>query len=81
VSEGELIPQEDAIAAVDLLAGTVRQELDGLPARATRDVARQQALRLEVNASLARIAEGLRASARLIAEGGNISGHLWRHCG
>ena len=64
----ELIPVEDALNDMAELAGMVRSELAGLPARLTRIVAERQKVETEIDGVLSRLsqraaekAEGLEA--------------------
>ena len=68
----ELIPVEDAQAAVDVIVGKVRAEFSGLPARATRDMTLRRVLEAETNASLNRVADAVAASAEYFAKGGEL---------
>lgn len=65
----ELIPQEDAIMAMDLLAGEVNRQLSGLPARITRDVPLRRQIEAKVNEAKGQIASAL-ASGKLLAATG-----------
>jgi hypothetical protein len=67
-----LIPVEEAEAAVDSLAATVRSEFTGLPARAFRDLALRRQLETEVNGSFERVAEKLSALGGALRKGGVI---------
>lgn len=68
----EIIPLEDAVAALDFLAGKVREELTGMPARVTRDLGLRRTLEAEVNGSLKRIAEAVATSADVVEAGGDL---------
>lgn len=70
----ELIPIEDATAAMDLLAGKTKEEMTGLAARITRDMILRRKIEAEMNGALIRIAEGLRSSADLARKGGDLPG-------
>lgn len=65
----ELIPQEDANLALDLLVGEVNRQLTGLPARITRDVRLRRDIEAKVNEAKARIAEALASGGVLIETG------------
>lgn len=67
----DLIPQEDAKAAVTQLAATVRAEFTGLPARWTRDMAERRRLEQEIDASFERIADALESAKTALATGGD----------
>jgi hypothetical protein len=69
----ELIPVEDAEAALDHLLATVRAELSGLPARITRDLPLRRSIEQEVNGSLARMADALDASGASARTGRDVS--------
>lgn len=56
----DLIPQEDAQAAVSALCGMFRQTLNGLPARMTRDLELRTKIEKEVDAALATLARRAR---------------------
>lgn len=68
----ELIPVEDHHAALDIVVGKVRSEFSGLPSRFTRDMPTRRKLEIEVNASFNRVADAVAASAKFIAEGGEL---------
>ncbi len=68
----ELIPVEDAQAALDLVVGRVREEISGLPARVTRDLVLRRKIEAEVNEAQGRIAESLGTSAAFIETGGEL---------
>jgi predicted transcriptional regulator of viral defense system len=68
----ELIPVEDAQAALDIAMAKLREELAGLPARMTRDMDLRRRLEAETNASLNRIADAFVASAKYFREGGDL---------
>lgn len=68
----ELIPVDDAQAAIDVIVGKVRAEFSGLPARATRDMTLRRVLEAETNASLNRVADAVAASAEYFEKGGEL---------
>ncbi len=68
----DLVPLEDATAAIDLVVGKVRKEFSGLPARVTRDIPLRRKVEAEVNGSLERIAKSLGASAEFLRTGGEL---------
>lgn len=68
----ELIPVEDASAALDLVVGRVREEMNGLAARVTREMVVRRKIEAEVNAAQGRIAQSLRASAEFLEKGGEL---------
>lgn len=67
----DLIPQDDAKAAVTQLAATVKAEFTGLPARWTRDMAERRRLEQEIDASFERIADALESAKTALATGGD----------
>lgn len=67
----DLIPQDDAKAAVTQLAATVRAEFTGLPARWTRDMVERRRLEQEIDASFERIADALESAKTALATGGD----------
>jgi hypothetical protein len=70
----ELIATEDAIAALDTLAGKVRAEFIGLPAQITRDIALRRKIEEHVHGALGRVAEALRKTAAAVETGGDALG-------
>jgi phage terminase Nu1 subunit (DNA packaging protein) len=68
----KLIPIEDATAAQDYLVGVVREVMNSIPARVTRDVELRRKIEAEVNAAQVKIAEALRASADVARKGGDL---------
>lgn len=58
----DLIPFEDAVEILDFLIGSVREELSGLAARITRDMAMRRKIEEEIHAAQARIAEAHRTA-------------------
>lgn len=69
----ELIPQEDAIMAMDLLVGEVNRQLSGLPARITRDVPLRRQIEAKVNEAKGEIARALEGGRFLAATGREAS--------
>ncbi len=67
----ELIPIEDAEAALDHLLGTVRAELAGLPARVTRDLPTRRLIDRGLNDALGRMADAFAASSEAARTGGD----------
>ena len=59
--EGELISFDDALAAIETLAGLVRTSLAGLPARLTRDRIERARFQKETDAILHDLADALEA--------------------
>ena len=68
----ELVPVEDAQAAMDLLVALVRDELRGLPARCTRDITARRVIETEVTASTNRVVDGLGVSVEFVRKGGRL---------
>jgi hypothetical protein len=71
-AERDLIPVEDAQAAIDLVMGKVVSELSGLPARVTRDISVRRKMETELNEARMRMVEAITASATFLAEGGAL---------
>ncbi len=65
----ELIPQEDAALALDLLVGEVNKQFTGLPARITRDLRLRREIEARLDESKGKIAEALAACRELAATG------------
>ncbi|MGA0615936.1 hypothetical protein [Paracoccus sp. KR1-242] len=65
----DLIPQEDALAVVDLVAGEVNKQFTGLPARITRDVRLRRDIEAKLNEAKQKIADAVR-DARILAATG-----------
>lgn len=68
----ELIPIEDATAALDYTVGIVREALNSIPARVTRDIELRRKIEAEVNAAQVQIAEALRTAAGVARKGGEL---------
>lgn len=67
----EVIPQEDAVLAIEMLVSLFTQELDGLGARVTRDRALRGAIDGEAQEIRARLDRALGKLAGFVAEGGD----------
>lgn len=65
----DLIPQEDANLALDIVVGEVNKQFTGLPARITRDLRLRRDIEAKLNEAKAKIAEAL-AAGRVVAETG-----------
>lgn len=65
----ELIPQDDALLAMDHLVGVVGKELRGLPAQITRDMVLRRQIEDKVHGAQERIAKAL-AQGKGIAQTG-----------
>ncbi|WP_444452198.1 hypothetical protein ACTTAI_14270 [Rhodobacter capsulatus] len=72
-TERTLIPIDDAMLAIDLLAGTVNEEMDGIAARITRDMNLRRTIDADVHGAKKRIAEALAKSAGLARTGVDAS--------
>lgn len=72
VANRELVSRDDATAAMDILVGIVRDELRGLPARTTREMALRRKLENQANGSLTRIAEALAKLSGFVVTGGEL---------
>lgn len=68
----KLIPIEDATAALDYLVGHVREKMNSIPARVTRDIELRRKIEAEVNAAQAQIAKALRKSGDVARKGGEL---------
>lgn len=68
----ELIPQEEAIAAMDLVVGKVVETLSGLPARITRDLDLRLQIEAEIHAGQKEIADALAELCGFVATGGDL---------
>lgn len=67
--EREVVPRDEAEAAMDLVVGKVNAEMNGLAARVTRDIEMRTKIETEVHASLKRISEALEAGSENLASG------------
>ncbi len=65
----ELIPYEEAVAALDDVVGAVREEASGLPARITRDLALRRKIEQEVDGFLGRLSNRLSKAAAALEAG------------
>ncbi len=65
----DLIPQEDANLALDLVVGEVNKQFTGLPARITRDLRLRREIEAKLNEAKGKIAEAL-AAGRVVAATG-----------
>lgn len=72
----ELIPIEDAEAALDHLLATVRSELGGLSARVTRDIPTRRLIERGLNDALERMAVSFDASSEAARKGGDPSASI-----
>lgn len=68
--ERDLIQLDEATLALSMLAGAVAQELAGLGARITRDMALRQKIEAEVHGAQTRIAKALEKLSGFVASGG-----------
>lgn len=67
-----LIPQEEAIAAMDLVVGKVAETLSGLPARITRDLVLRRRIEAEIHAGQKEIADALAELHGFVEAGGDL---------
>ena len=67
----ELIPLDDAMLAFSDLCGFVRQSMDGLAARTTRDIAIRKSIEKETDAVLQEISDRASERGRALAAGGD----------
>lgn len=65
-----LISQDEALLAMSMLAGKVAQELAGMGARVTRDMALRRQIEAEVHGAQTRIAAALEKLSGFVAAGG-----------
>lgn len=68
----ELIPVEDATAAMDFLVAEVREQLNGLPARVTRDLDLRRKIEAEVYVAQSAIAQALATAAGVARTGAEL---------
>ncbi len=69
----ELIPIDDAEAALDFVLASVRSELSGISARVTRDVPLRRQIEREINESMDRMAAALDSASQSARTGGDVS--------
>jgi hypothetical protein len=67
---GQTIAMSDALELVDVVVGGLKADLDGLPARFTRDMVQRRKLETEVNDALTRCADRLDEEADDLKAGG-----------
>jgi hypothetical protein len=67
--ERELVPADDAIAVVDLVCGSIRTHLGGLPARYTRDLMERRRLGSEIDRCLSAVSADLAKAMELLKNG------------
>lgn len=68
----ELIPIQEATAALDHVVGTIRSEMTALPAMVTRDITLRRKIEEELDGALSRVAAALRTSADALEAGGDV---------
>lgn len=68
--ERDLISQDEALLAMSMLVGKVAQELAGMGARITRDMALRRQIEAEVHGAQTRIAAALEKLSGFVATGG-----------
>lgn len=64
--ERKLVPLESALGLINEICGLVRQNLDGLAARCTRDLELRRTIEKETDAALVRIAEAIERHGRVL---------------
>jgi hypothetical protein len=69
---GQTIAMVDALALVDDVVGGLKADLDGVPARCTRDMTERRKLEDELNDCLTRAADRLDAEGNLLKAGGAV---------
>lgn len=69
VRRRDLIPQEDAIAVVDMVVGEVNKQFAGLPARITRDMRLRREIEAKLNEARQKIADAVSNAGVLAATG------------
>ena len=69
IKQRDLVPLDDAMSAMTSLCGSVRQSIDGLPARITRDLGLRRQIEKEVNEVLIRISSGAEKLGEALAAG------------
>ena len=67
--EAELMLTEDAIFAMDKVAGLVALEVNNVPARFTRDLEQRAKLQTEIDAALTKVADCVRECGNAIRSG------------
>lgn len=72
--EKELLPLDEVVASMDIIAVTFRQALDGFPARFTRDPELKARLRTATDEVLNTVADTLEAQAKKLAPGPTATG-------
>lgn len=68
----DMIPQEEAITAMDLVVGKVAETLSGLPARITRDLVLRRRIEAEIHAGQKEIADALAELHGFVEAGGDL---------
>jgi hypothetical protein len=69
IKNRDLVPQQDALDAMDSVCGLIRSELQGYPSAFTRDRDLRRRLEDGIEAILRRVAERLAEQARALATG------------
>ena len=72
VAKKEFLPREDMFAAADFISATVKNEMLGIPARATRDPELRAKLEEEVGNALNRIAKKIERATGTAVSGGDV---------
>lgn len=70
-AENKLIPIEGAMVVLDMVVGTMRTGLSGLPARITDDIELREVIEREVDEVLHHASETLVKASQALAEGGD----------
>ena len=69
---GQIIEMAEALALVDAVVGGLKADLDGLPARVTRDMTERRKLEAELHDVLTRSADRLEQEIDPLAAGGAV---------
>jgi len=67
--EREVVPRDEAEAAMDLVVGKVNAEMSGFAARVTRDIGLRRKIETEMQDSLVRVSEALDFASKQLASG------------
>jgi hypothetical protein len=70
VLQGQYLPRDDMMAAIDVIVATAKQEIQKLPARLTRDPVEQRRIEAEVVDVLNRISDKIERQAGVAVAGG-----------
>lgn len=72
-NDRDLVPKDEAIAAVDIMAGRFRSLMAGLPAQITRDHTERDRIVRIVDDNLAALATAFRQASALVQTGGDAA--------